>query len=197
MKKNTRRLLGLALLGGLMAAGTAQADITRGEMLAYTCVGCHGQNGNSEGPAIPSIAGMSKNYFTDNMTSYRDGSRPSTIMTRIAKAYTDADIAAMADYFAKQKYTPHAQPAKADMVAKGQKLHDKYCEKCHSEKGTVADDDAGYLKGQWKAYVQYNLHDFTTGVREAPEKMAKKLKELQEKEGPDAINNLIEFYASK
>jgi hypothetical protein len=41
------------------------------------------------------------------------------------------------------------------------------------------------------------MHDFTNGVREAPDKMAKKLKELQTKEGADAIKQLIEFYASK
>ncbi len=201
MKKTTLNpmygLLGAVVAGSLLASPLAQADITRGAMLANTCVGCHGANGVSNGPAIPTIAGISKSYFTDNMKSYRDGSRPSTIMGRLARGYTDEDIEAMADYFAAQKYVPQAQAAKADMVAKGQKLHDKYCEKCHSENGTLPSDDAGFLKGQWKAYLQYNMHDFTNGVREAPDKMAKKLKELQTKEGADAINQLIEFYASK
>jgi sulfide dehydrogenase cytochrome subunit len=166
-------------------------------MLANTCVGCHGANGVSNGPAIPTIAGISKSYFTDNMKSYRDGTRPSTIMGRLAKAYSDEDIAAMADYFSAQKYVPQAQTVKAELVTKGQKLHQKYCEKCHSENGTLPADDSGFLKGQWKPYLAYNLHDFTNGVREAPDKMTKKLKELQSAEDADAINSLIEFYASK
>jgi sulfide dehydrogenase cytochrome subunit len=191
-------LLGAVIVGGMLASTAAQAEITmRGAMLANTCVGCHGTNGVSTGPAIPTIAGISKAYFTDNMKSYRDGSRPSTVMGRLAKAYSDQDISDMADYFSAMKYVPHAQTANADMVAKGQKLHAKYCEKCHSENGTNPADDSGYLKGQWKPYLQYNLHDFTHDVREAPEKMAKKLKELQTAEGADAIANLIEFYASK
>jgi sulfide dehydrogenase cytochrome subunit len=202
MKKTTlsplHGLLGAVIVGGMLATTAAQAEITqRGAMLANTCVGCHGTNGVSSGPAIPTIAGISKAYFTDNMKSYRDGSRPSTIMGRLAKAYTDQDINDMADYFSAMKFVPHAQAAKTDMVAKGQKLHQKYCEKCHSENGTNPADDSGYLKGQWKPYLQYNLYDFTHDVREAPEKMAKKLKELQANEGDDAIANLIEFYASK
>ena len=191
-------LLSAIVAGSLLASPIAQADITRGEMLANTCVGCHGANGVSNGPAIPTIAGISKVYFTDNMKSYRDGTRPSTIMGRLARAYTDEDIAAMADYFSAQKYVPQAQTAKADLVAKGQKLHQKYCEKCHSENGTVSADDSGFLKGQWKPYLEYNLYDFTHDIRTpTEEKMAKKLKELQAAEGADAINSLIEFYASK
>ena len=33
-------------------------------MLANNCVGCHGPDGNSLGPAIPSIAGVDKGSFT-------------------------------------------------------------------------------------------------------------------------------------
>lgn len=199
MKKTTLQgLLGVVAVSGLLMATSAQAEITaRGAMLANTCVGCHGTNGVSTGPAIPTIAGISKAYFIDNMKSYRDGSRPSTVMGRLAKAYSDDDIAAMADYFSSMKYVPQAQSVKADLVAKGQKIHAKYCEKCHSENGTNPADDSGYLKGQWKAYLQYNLYDFTNGVREAPEKMAKKLKEMEAAEGKDAYAALVEFYASK
>jgi sulfide dehydrogenase cytochrome subunit len=80
-------LLGAVIVSGMLASTAAQAEITmRGAMLANTCVVCHGTNGVSTGPAIPTIAGISKAYFTDNMKSYRDGSRPSTVMGRLAKA---------------------------------------------------------------------------------------------------------------
>ena len=36
------------------------------------------------------------------MKAFRDGSRPSTIMGRIAKGYTDAEITAMANYISSQ-----------------------------------------------------------------------------------------------
>jgi cytochrome c553 len=37
------------------------------------------------------------------MRAFRDGSRPATVMHQIAKGYTDAQIDAMAAWFAAQK----------------------------------------------------------------------------------------------
>ena len=72
-------------------------------MLANTCAGCHGPNGTSLGPTTPSIAGISKEYFIQTMNDFKSGDRPSTIMMRISKGYSDEDIALMADYFSKIK----------------------------------------------------------------------------------------------
>jgi len=197
MKKNKLSLIaGAVLAGGMLMSGSASA-LDRGEMLANTCAGCHGPMGVSVGPATPTIAGMSRDYFIESMTAYSMGDRPSTIMTRIAKGYTDEDIALMADYFAKQKFVSAKQTADASKVSQGQKLHNKYCEKCHSEGGSLAEDDSGILAGQWKPYLQYNMLDFTSGNREAPKKMAKKLQKLYDKHGQAGIDELIEFYSSK
>ncbi|MBF6058213.1 MULTISPECIES: c-type cytochrome [Thiomicrorhabdus] len=197
MKKAKFSLLaGTVLAGGMLVSNTAIA-LDRGEMLANTCAGCHGPNGVSHGPATPSIAGISKDYFIESMHAYASGDRPSTIMMRIAKGYSDADIEAMANYFSKQKHHSAKQETNDKMASKGAKIHKKYCEKCHSEGGSLAEDDAGILAGQWKPYLQYNLHDFTSGNREAPKKMAKQLKSMHEKYGQDGIDELIEFYSSK
>jgi len=194
--KNAKFITGAVLAGSIMASSTAFAGIDRGEMLAFTCAGCHGPNGVSQGPATPSIAGMSAEYFKESMAAYAMGDRPSTIMTRIAKGYTDEDIELMADYFAKQKFVSAPQQADAKLSTKGKKLHDKYCEKCHTEGGSLAEDDAGILAGQWKPYLEYNLQDFTSGNREAPKKMAKKLDKLYKKHGQEGIDKLIEYYSS-
>lgn len=199
MKKTklTKSLIaGAMLTGSFLMAQTASA-FDRGEMLANTCAGCHGPNGNSQGPATPSISGMSKDYFIESMAAYAMGDRPSTIMMRIAKGYSDEDIELMADYFSKQKYVSANQKTNSAMVSKGQKLHKKYCEKCHSEGGSLAEDDSGILAGQWRPYLTYNLHDFVSGNREAPKKMAKKLKKMHDKHGDEGVKQLIEFYSSK
>ncbi|NPA72128.1 MAG: c-type cytochrome [Gammaproteobacteria bacterium] len=190
-------MAGAVLASSMLMSGTAYAGMDRGEMLGNTCAGCHGPGGVSHGPATPSIAGMSKDYFVESMDAYAMGDRPSTIMMRIAKGYTEEDIAAMSEYFSKQKFSSASQPSDSAAAKKGAKLHKKYCEKCHSEEGSLADDDAGILAGQWKPYLQYNLHDFTSGTREAPKKMAKKLKKLHDKHGQAGIDQLIEFYSSK
>lgn len=196
MKKATF-IAGALLAGSMLASNSAFAGMDRATMLANTCAGCHGPNGVSHGPATPTIAGISKDYFIESMHAYASGDRPSTIMMRIAKGYSEEDIAAMADYFSKQKFISATQQADAKLSTKGAKLHDKYCEKCHSEGGSLAEDDSGILAGQWKPYLQYNLHDFTSGNREAPKKMAKKLKDMHEKHGQAGVDQLIEYYSSK
>lgn len=195
-KANSSLITGAILAGSILASGTSYA-LDRGEMLANTCVGCHGPNGVSHGPATPTIAGMGEEYFVESMIAYREGERPSTIMTRIAKGYSDQDLTDMAKYFSKQKYISAEQEADTKMAKIGEKLHDKYCEKCHTEAGSLAEDESGLLAGQWKPYLQYNLHDFTSGNREMPKKMAKKLNKLYEKHGQEGIDQLVEFYATK
>lgn len=71
--------------------------------LAANCAACHGTNGNSVGGAIPGLAGMNKEYFLNQIKAFRDGKREATLMHQIAKGYTDAEMTAIADFFAAQK----------------------------------------------------------------------------------------------
>lgn len=86
---------------GLLTPVT-HAATPSGQMLANTCVGCHGNGGVSKG-AAPSIAGLSAEQMTQAMQDYKSGKRPGTIMDRIAKGYSDEEIKAMAEYLAAMK----------------------------------------------------------------------------------------------
>jgi sulfide dehydrogenase cytochrome subunit len=140
---------------------------------------------------------MSKDNFIETMQAYKEGERPSTIMTRIAKGYTDAEIKLMAGYFSKQTFVRQKQKYKKSAAKFGKKLHKKYCEKCHEEGGRSADDDAGILAGQWKPYLQYSMDDFTKNGRSMEKKMKKKLNALQKDHGDKGIDALINYYASQ
>lgn len=166
------------------------------EMLAHTCAGCHGPEGASAGPSIPTLGGMSSVYLIEMMEGYKSGEIPSTIMGRLAKGYTSKEFEQMGAYFSKQEYVSVTQKSDSTLAAKGAKLHDKYCEKCHSEGGTNADDDSGFLKGQWKAYLAAQLMDYQSKDREATKKMRKKLKKLNKDKGADGVKALIEYYSS-
>jgi sulfide dehydrogenase cytochrome subunit len=166
------------------------------EMLANTCAGCHGQNGASAGPSIPTIGGMSDIYFIETMEGYKNGDIPSTIMGRLAKGYSTKEIEQMAKYFSEQPYVAVTQKSDAALAAKGAKYHEKFCEKCHSEGGTLADDESGFLQGQWKAYLTAQLMDFKSKDREATKKMRKKMDALDKKHGDAGIKALIEYYSS-
>jgi cytochrome c553 len=84
--------LGLALSGIAGAAGHTQ-------VIASTCLSCHGPGGKSLG-AIPSLAGLDKEYFVKSMKDFKSGARTGSIMKRHASGYTDAEYEAMGAYFA-------------------------------------------------------------------------------------------------
>jgi sulfide dehydrogenase cytochrome subunit len=165
-------------------------------MLANACAGCHGANGASNGPGIPSIGGLSQDYFVETMKGYQAGTTPGTIMQRIAKGYSEAEFEQMGKHFSAQKFVAaKGQTVDDKKAGKGEKLHAKYCEKCHEEGGTVDADGTGVLKGQWKPYLGAQITAFMAGEREMGKKMSKKMKKLHKAEGDDGLKALIEYYA--
>jgi len=187
---------GALILGSFSLGSAALAAGPSASMLANTCAGCHGTDGSSNGPATPSIAGIDAEYFIDSMKAYKDGSRKATVMDRIAKAYTDDEIKAMAGFFAEQKFVRIDQGADKKLAAAGKKLHDRYCEKCHEEGGRLA-DDGGILAGQMMPYLRYSFADFSNGHRDAPKKMKSKVEEMVKKAGPESIEQVVQYYGSQ
>jgi len=166
------------------------------KMIVDTCAGCHGQNGNSNGPSIPTLAGMSDVYLVDTMEGYKSGEIPSTIMGRLAKGYTKKEIKQMGKYFASQKFVAAKQNSDAKKAKLGVAIHEDYCEKCHSDGGTSVDDEAGILKGQWRPYLAAQLMDYQSKDRVASKKMTKKMKSMHKKHGDAGIKALLEYYSS-
>ena len=196
MKRNNLIRSCLLLVVG-MSSGSALAGTPSASMLANTCAGCHGTDGSSNGPATPSIAGISHEYFIEIMNDFKSGEVPSTIMNRIAKGYNDEEIKLMAKHFSTLPFNRKTQQFDANKASLGKKLHKKYCEKCHEDGGRKSDDDAGILAGQWAAYLHNAMQDFTSGDREMQKKMKKKVEQLQNDHGNDGIDALINFYASQ
>lgn len=209
---------GLLAAGMLLAVPAFAGSMATPSMLADTCVVCHGPDGNSRGPATPSIAGLSKNYIIGAMLAYKHGDdteafeaaiasqagaldadmfeampRTATIMNRIAGGYTTEEIVAIAELFAARKFMAVAQPGDAALIARGEKVHEKQCEKCHEEGGSFSEDDVGLLAGQWKPYLSNTMMDLEAGDRAMPKKMAAKIKKL---EAGDAAA-LVEYYGSQ
>ncbi|MCA1789521.1 MAG: cytochrome C, partial [Thioalkalivibrio sp.] len=49
---------------------------------------------------MPNLVGYPRDLLVSQMQAFKDGSRPGTIMNRLAKGYSDEEIVHMADYFA-------------------------------------------------------------------------------------------------
>jgi len=97
MKSLMRLLLTVTL--GFPGTVAAEMGAARGAALAQTCMTCHGPEGHSQG-AIPSLTTLSSADITTALQAFRAETRPSTVMHRIAKGFDDADITAVATYFA-------------------------------------------------------------------------------------------------
>ena len=195
-KENTMNHKACALLIATLALfPVTLVAAPSGQALAFTCAGCHGTDGSSVGPSSPSIAGMDPDVFIDVMKGYQQDKRNSTIMNRIAKAYTDEQLKGMAWFFAKQKL--HLKPQEHDpqLAERGEKLHNQYCEKCHENGGVHG--DSGTLAGQWRPYLEYSMTDYISGLRPYPRKMKRKVDAVIEAEGNDAIQALIHYYTSQ
>jgi sulfide dehydrogenase cytochrome subunit len=102
MKPHATILLALCAITASAPALAADA-IKPGARIAASCSGCHGTNGVTQGKALPSLAGQPRNTLLEKLKAYKTGTAQSTIMTQIAKGYTDEQIEMLATYFAAQK----------------------------------------------------------------------------------------------
>ena len=67
------------------------------------CANCHGLRGMGEGPLLPRLAGQSREYFTDQINAFRNGSRQNDdvgVMRAFSQRLTDAEIQALSQYYA-------------------------------------------------------------------------------------------------
>jgi cytochrome c553 len=89
------------------------------------CALCHYPNGKGRAENAP-IAGYPVAYFIQQMNDFKNGSRKSAetrkantnIMIAIAKAMTDEEIKASAEYFGSMPWTPWIKVVETDMVPK-------------------------------------------------------------------------------
>jgi sulfide dehydrogenase cytochrome subunit len=78
------------------------AEVSRGAMLSNSCATCHGTDGRSPG-AIPTLQGKSVKFISTALKEFRDNKRPSTVMGRHARGYSDEEIRLIAEHFGKKK----------------------------------------------------------------------------------------------
>ena len=64
------------------------------------CVACHGTNGIGVQPTWPTLAGQYESYLEHSLKQYRSGARTNALMMPQAANLTDADIKALAAYYA-------------------------------------------------------------------------------------------------
>ena len=83
----------------LAASAAAAQDGPSGQAMVQTCYVCHGPEGRSA-EGVPALMRGQKEFVVRQMVEFKTDRRPATIMNRVAKSYSDAEIGAIADYLA-------------------------------------------------------------------------------------------------
>ncbi|MFV8599143.1 c-type cytochrome [Ralstonia pseudosolanacearum] len=134
-----------------------------------TCFVCHGPHGQSLNAWYPALSGQPKAYIAAQLHAFASDQRPNPYMGPLAKDMSDAQIDALATYFAQQAPTRNEDvPVDADLHQRGLALvQARSCQACHGEK-LMGKDQAPRLVGQGADYLAKQLADFKTGARKDP-----------------------------
>jgi cytochrome c553 len=149
---------------GMQAHDSTPPPYQQGKAAAAACVACHGADGNSEIPGIPSLAGQQPHYFVAAVRAYLDGSREISTMESALRGLSKIDMENMALYYASQPPVKREAPAVGDAKA-GEPLSAQ-CGGCHGAHGvshdaatpSLAGQDAQYLVRATKAYRDNTRH---------------------------------------
>jgi cytochrome c553 len=148
-----------------LAAPAARAGIEEGRQKAQACVACHGADGNSQVPSVPSIAGQPRQFVEMSLIMFREGRRINEAMKPLVDKLSNADVRDLAQYFASRKMAPPVRPGAPEVVARGKAITEAgNCVQCHA--ATLAGQQhIPRLAGQHKDYLLAQLNGFKAGTR--------------------------------
>ena len=205
--KHTKPLISSLYLAfiftGFAAANVSAADITE---LTSACEDCHGSEGVSKEPEIPTIGGLSAVYIEDSFTAYADKSRPcaevkhisgphkgeTSDMCKSAEKLSSEEIKQLAEHYAAKPFVRASQTFDQELATKGKNVHALHCKKCHEDAGSSPDDDGGILAGQWMPYLENQFEAYASGKRDMPKKMKPKMDKITAED----TRALVHFYGS-
>ncbi len=163
----------------------ASGDKAAGKEAAAACSGCHGEQGVSANPAVPSLAGQDAQYIAAAVQAYKDGSRNDESMKGVAGALDERALRNVAAFYAAQQPRPPAvvRPLSTSQLA-------ERCDRCHGANGNSTDPRLPALAAQRMDYLERVLTAYRTGARKSPQ-MAAMSAVLTE----DDVAGLANFYA--
>ncbi|MEK7245492.1 MAG: c-type cytochrome [Pseudomonadota bacterium] len=91
----------MALAWASPSLAQAQEPAPNAALIAANCAVCHGQGGAGAGDIVK-INDKTPAQIVEAMGAFRDGKKPSTIMGRITKGYSDTQITAVATHLGKK-----------------------------------------------------------------------------------------------
>lgn len=181
---NNYRSYCLSFLLTLTSASVLAESLERGAAIsregngkgAPPCISCHGEGGRGNAQmGHPYLAGLPEAYLARQLQAFKSGQRNNAVMQPIAAKLEEADIQALAAYFAQLQLPDKAlgKPATAEQQKLGETIAHKgrwitgvpACFQCHGAAGQGVGNDFPPLSGQPAAYLQQQLDGWAKGTR--------------------------------
>jgi cytochrome c553 len=161
------RIIITALLFAFVAASAASAQ-TVAERLP-TCLACHGENGQSQTPDVPSLGAQQTFYVTVQLLMFREHMRVANPMNDMAKGLSDDDLQQLAGIINKlpAPRRPDA-PVDAARIERARALvTQNRCNICHTTTfagqdnvPNIADQREDYLVKALRGYKDNSRHGY-------------------------------------
>lgn len=177
---NVRGLLVSAMMTMVATAHAQDAmphqPVATAALVGQVCAACHGLDGNSTQPEVPSLAGQVEPYLERQLHAFAEqgGQRANGVMGAIAVNLSADEMRRVSDYFARQPLRPTrfvdtAHRGRAD----GRKIYLSglarknvaSCASCHGTGGNGLAEMFPRLSRQHAPYIAEQLRHFRAGSR--------------------------------
>lgn len=130
------------------------------------CAACHGEDGNSANPQIPSIAGQPKLFLENQLILFREELRRSDQMLPVVKGLKDPEVVKLAEHFSKLPAKGMESGAADPKLMKigVEKARALRCGVCHLSDFS-GQNQIPRLAGQREAYLEAEMRAYRDGKR--------------------------------
>lgn len=137
-----------------------------GQERVQLCAACHGADGNSTNPQVPSIAGQPKLFIETQLVLFREELRKSEQMAPVVKGLKDAEIVKLAEHFSKlpAKVMESGAPDASAMTRGAERAKALRCNVCHLSDFS-GQNQIPRLAGQREAYLEAEMRAYRDGKR--------------------------------
>jgi len=160
------KLLRIAFAAILAGLGAFQACAQSLHERMSTCFDCHGENGQSQRPEVPSLGAQPASYTLIELVMFRDQLRITEPMNEMSKGLSDDDLRAVSDIISKlPPPTPVSDTADPVRIERGRALaQQNRCNFCH-QSNFQGLDNVPRLAGQREDYLIKSLRGYKDGSR--------------------------------
>ena len=165
MISDWRQSLAFALAAVAFYAGTAKAEPMSMPERIKACGACHGDDGNSNIPNVPSLAGQPEFFLVNQLFLFREGVRKVPGMSELTKGLKDPDLVALAKHFSALDAKASDEPVDPAMVKRGEALAGPMrCASCHLP-DFPGQEQMPRLAKQRIDYLIHSMTQFRDGTR--------------------------------